>query len=1406
LGWVDPKPNKVNRAIKKQVRFILPTDNTFATLSDDSEIVWQSFSLSMIKAQTEWKTNKGKHRKSPRKSEMEQPRTTPCAPYPLDKDRNDRMLLSSEFKALETECGKFDIDLCCDNQGKNSHCRKFCSPSNPAQEARMAGRNVFCNGPFLDQNQYVGILEQYLREKAKKPFTTSGCFVVPDWHSAPWWKQLDGMNLIRYYPRGTVLFSSPMSDGTRRVMPPIRWPVCVFWDPPIPRLNNLSTEEDDDSDDGDVFDTHATDDDQVNPNGSGMSLLGTIHGKECNVFIDSGAEGQQANFIRKSFVDQLQVDVVESKTKVTFGDGRKSSTYGTAALRLHLKAIHGTLRQTMEFTVIDMPDAHDIILGVPFLTLFNPDIDWKRGFITTRNGRKKFTFKPLFNGKESSQRNNNGVHLQRVTATEFERDLFAEDTEAVFCLHIRDKGDDLAARVGKETSASHLPTDIPPQLRKLVEKYKLLFPETIPKGLPKHSFRHKIDLIDGAKPHCRYPYRLSLPELQELENQLRVLLAEGRIRTSSSPWGAPILFARKKDGGLRMCVDYRALNKLTIKNKYPLPRTEDCLDKLSRASCFTSLDLAQGFWQIPMEEADISKTAFVSPLGQFEWTVMPFGLCNAPSTFQAAMDHVLRDFIGKFVVVYIDDILIFSDNDEDHLKHLDLVFKRLQDFNLFCKPHKCSFGKKETKFLGFIVGNRSQRLDPSVFRVVEQWKPPTDTSGIRSFMGFLNHYRRFIPKLSSLAAPLSKLQSPKVAWEWNKEQQDAFDSLKATVCKAPVLRLFDDSRPIRVYTDASGWATGAVLLQDFGEGWQPIAYDSKKLNSAQQNYSTYDRELLAIFRALTHWRCYLLGRRFEVMTDHATLRHMLQQPQLTNPRRIRWISELMEYDFDVLYAPGKDNPSDPLSRLLRLQVHPHYFAIKESFQSMPEITPTLRNKIREAYKADWFFKSDVNRAKFTESDGILFFKDRICIPDDKEIKTAILREYHEAPYSGHQGIKRTMELLLRYYFWPRMKYDVQAYIKECLECQRNKVRNIRASGLLQPLPIPSRRWEHISMDYITHLPTTIDTGYNSVWVIVDRFTKMCHFVPCHHTITAKETAKLFIKEIFRLHGVPKTIVSDRDPIFTSEFWKGLFEYLGTTLCMSSGYHPQTDGQTERMNRTLEEMLRAYCAEEHRQHHWDDYLPLVEFQYNNAVNRSTGFSPFFLAYGQHPITPAALLASEPTSTLSIAEDAAEFVASLQELSQAAVASMERAQENAKRYYDLKRKEPTFAVGDLVFVEGIALPDNRRGTKIGHLRHGPFKIIQQINPVAFKLDTPATWKVHNVFHSSFLTAHNPHRDLEPDKVLEARVFRSKKQLLIRYKGHTHHQDAWVDEQDFKGKHPRLYLDFIRRMAASAALGVF
>ena len=997
---------------------------------------------------------------------------------PLEHDRDDKMLLRPFFDGLVADYGPFDIDLCTDPNGYNSYCKRSCNKNRPAQQERLEGLRCYGNLPFLDSDACVAILDNYLSAKTKDP-STCGVFIVPEWAPKDVMSRLDNFSLVRHYARSMFLFSEPAPTPTdpaaRKRLGRTRWATLVYWDPPKsevsidrPPLPPLPTEQ------------YAAFETGVNPDARGMLLPGDLNGTPCKKILDSGAEGRRANFISARLATQLGLDVVPAGIAVTLGDDHSRSDVGVTRACLTLKARDGILKRTLELIVLPMPAHQDVVLGVPWLEEFNPDINWATNLVTTRRvDQRNFVFEC---SRHRGRSTNPNVDLKLMEAYEFANMLDDDDDiEEVFLCYVQAKKIDYVDRVGKETSASHLPTDLSPAVDSLLRDFIDVFPEKLPPGKPNHKFRHHIELVEGAKPHCQYPYRLSRPELQELWDQLQALIPAERVRKSNSPHGAPVLFARKKGGALRFCIDYRALNKATVKNKYPLPRIDECIDDLATATCFSRLDLASGFWQIPMAEEDIPKTAFVTPYGQYEWTVMPFGLCNAPSTFQSMMDEVLSDYIGKFVRVYVDDIVIYSDTEEEHLRHLRLVFERLRAYSLYCKPHKCTFQKPEIEVLGFIVGGGKQRLDESTISAVRDWPAPTCMTEVRQFTGFINHYRNFMPHLAHHAAPLSRLQSPKVEWQWRDDVEGvAFRTLREALCKAPVLRLYDPSRDLKVVTDASNFATGACLLQLFDDGWHPLAYFSKTLNDAQKNYSAYDRELLAIYQAVLHWRHYLYGQHFKVITDHATLKHLIDQPELKNSRRIRWISDLQEYDMEILYSPGRNNPADPLSRLRSPEEVALFYmslaslADDDSVSLVPTFTHfersdvilgsfgvskieadvQLRERIVAAYSRDPFFATAANTDRLECNSGLFYLHGRICIPADPKIKRFIMRECHEAPYSGHQGIKRTLDAISRVYFWPRLSAEVRDYVNSCMVCQRSKVRNVKPAGLLQPLSIP----------------------------------------------------------------------------------------------------------------------------------------------------------------------------------------------------------------------------------------------------------------------------------------------------------------------------------------------------------------
>ena len=462
-----------------------------------------------------------------------------------------------------------------------------------------------------------------------------------------------------------------------------------------------------------------------------------------------------------------------------------------------------------------------------------------------------------------------------------------------------------------------VPSSFRKDLGNLIKEYRDIFPEKLPKGVPPlREVQHHIEIELGSKPPYRPPYRLGPAEQDELEEQIKDLLAQGFIQPSCSPYGAPVLFVPKKDGRWRMCIDYRALNKQTIKDRYPLPRIDLLLDRLGQARVFSKLDLAQGYHQIAMAEDSVEKTAFCTNLGQWEYLVMPFGLCNAPSTFQRLMNTIFEKEVNSFILVYLDDILIYSRSMEEHWRHLKCALDKLRRAKLFGRLHKCEFLKDQVDYLGFEVSQEGIRTSPEKVKAILDWPRPQSVHDVRSFLGLASYYRKFIRGFSQLAKPMTDLTRDKVVWNWGDAQQQSFLALKAAMATTPVLRLPDFERQFVVTTDASDVAIGAILEQDFGSGLQPIAFSSRKLNPTEIRYSAYERELLGIVWAIGQWKHYFQGPHpVIIQTDHAPLRHLPNQVSV-NSRVWRWLAILQGYNLEIRHIPGKKNPADSLSRQL----------------------------------------------------------------------------------------------------------------------------------------------------------------------------------------------------------------------------------------------------------------------------------------------------------------------------------------------------------------------------------------------------------------------------------------------------------------------------------------------------------
>jgi hypothetical protein len=701
------------------------------------------------------------------------------------------------------------------------------------------------------------------------------------------------------------------------------------------------------------------------------------------------------------------------------------------------------------------------------------------------------------------------------------------------------------------------------------------------------------------------------------------------------------------------------------------------------------------------------------------------------------------------VVVFIDDILIYSSSFDEHEEHLRIVLQILRDKKLYAKPEKCEFWLEEVKFLGHTISNKGVTVDSSKVDAVLGWAQPKSVTEVRSFLGLAGYYRKFIEGFSSLALPLTKLTRKGKSFVWDQECEDSFIELKRKLVSAPVLTIPDTTKDFSLYCDASKNGLGCVLMQ----GGNVVAYASRQLRQHEVNYPTHDLELAAVVFALKIWRHYLYGAKFEVFSDHKSLKFLFDQKEL-NMRQRRWMDFLKDYDFELKYHPGKANVvADALSRKLlhascmmiqqvRLleEFRDMNFDVRFSASSLKLSTLEIGSNLRELIKREQLLNREIqsllDKEGYTLSaDGLVLFKNKIIVPKEGSLRDKILEEAHKGKFTIHPGITKMYQDLRQMYWWPGMKNDVASFVSKCLVCQKVKIEHQKPSGLLQPLEIPVWKWEGISMDFVMGLPKT-RLGFDAVWVVVDRLTKSAHFLPIKATYSVDKCAELYIKEIVKLHGVPTSIVSDRDPRFTSRFWEAFQRAFGSRLSFSTAYHPQTDGQSERTIQTLEDMLRACVLDEGGS--WDKYLPLVEFAYNNSYHSSIGMAPYEALYGRKCRSPLCWCEVGEKSLVGpdLVQETTDKIKTIRE-------RMRTAQSRQKSYADKRRKPLEFQEGEHVFLRITPKTGVGRAIKVKKLNPrfmGPFQILKRVGSVAYQLALPPPLSnLHNVFHVSQLRSY-------------------------------------------------------------------
>lgn len=957
-------------------------------------------------------------------------------------------------------------------------------------------------------------------------------------------------------------------------------------------------------------------------------------------------------------------------------------------------------------------------------------------------------------------------------------------------------------------------------------------------------------------------YKMSREELLVLRKELSNLLKKNWIRPSTSPGGAPVLFVKKPNGGLRLCIDYRNLNAITERDRYPLPLVTETLRLLSRAKWISKVDVRTAFHRLRIKEGDEWKTAFRTQFGSYEWLVTPFGLAGAPAAFQRWVNSVLGNLLGDFCAAYLDDIIIFSDADlNDHWAKVNCVLSRLAKAGLKLDPRKCEFASKSTKYLGFVIeAEIGIKMDPEKVQAIVSWDPPKNVKGVRQFLGFANFYRSFIDKYTDLVAPLQLLTYKNSPFHWSEDQQTAFDSLKRIFTTAPVLAMWHEDRETVVETDASGWATGGCLSQFDSEGrLHPVAYYSKKLTPTECNYDIHDKELLSIIKCLQIWRGELIGlnKQFVILTDHKNLEYFMSSQKLVE-RQVRWAQILSQFNFRLEFRAGKkatkpdalsrrpqdipENPNDARLREREFQLIKnnwlpnngaanldlcHINNLSNSFipkgnvlfedtnlQSLWDTAvttdPTLVHIYNACQQGQRTFPSELNlkvsigECQF-DTRGALCFRNRIWIPNHEPLQTSLIQKTHDSHVTGHPGRNNTLAILSRSFYWPGMTNMVRKFCRNCDVCGRSHVWRSARQGFLLPLPVPERFYSELSIDFMTDMPAKNKSDPKFLMVITDRLLKSVT-LEAMSSMAAEDCANRFVQCHYRFHGFPHAITSDRGSNWVSDFWTSMCSQIGIEQRLSTAFHPETDGATERMNQEVLAYLRSFIS--FAQFEWPSMLPSAQLAINNRNNSSSGLSPFFIQHGFHaePIQQVVTTNSDPN--INYDKRASIFLNRIREAQEFAAAAMASAQQQMEDQANrFRNPAPLYKVGDKVWLNLRNIHTPQLKKKLAWV-NAKYRITKIISPHVVELDVPS--KIYPRFNVKLLRRagedplpsqviddpqplpvlpDNSNIDAEPeqyiDRILRAERIRCgrgwKRRVLVKWKGFA--EPNWEDRSSLE-----------------------
>lgn len=943
-----------------------------------------------------------------------------------------------------------------------------------------------------------------------------------------------------------------------------------------------------------------------------------------------------------------------------------------------------------------------------------------------------------------------------------------------------------ALRVKPKLSLNDAETQLPEE----VKDFAHLFSdndgaEELPpyRGILDHAINLKQENNKPLTPPWGPLYNMSREELLVLRKTLTDLLKKGWIRPSSSPAAAPVLFAKKPNGGLRLCVDYRGLNSITTPDRYPLPLFKETLRQLSKSKWFTKLDVKSAFHRLRIREGDEWMTAFRCRLGLFEWLVTPFGLINAPASFQRYINETLRENLDINATAYMDDVLIYTNgNVQEHWRTVRGILDKLDKAGLYLDIDKCEFLRKEVKYLGFIIrAGKSVTVDPAKVKAILEWQPPTSVKGVRSFLGLANFYRCFVACFAEIAVPLTNLTKKKAVWRWGETENSAFERLKKIFASEPVLAQWDPDRKTILEADCSGYALGGCLSQIDATGTvRPIAYYSRRLNGAEVNYPIHDKEMLAIVSCLKEWQAELqsVTNAFTIFTDHKNLNYFSSK-RLLNERQVRYNDLLHRFNFNLEWRPGNacqrpdalsrrdqdklGNLSDErvMGRVMQLlpSIQTNPTALSNEEEKNPENTdPAISANIfedeelqqlwkrgveadkdwqraRDAVRAgergfppDLACKLSANIAECTvAADNVLRGREnRIWVPDYEPLRTGIMQRIHDSSLTGHPGKDTMVSMILRRWFWPKLRNSVRQFIRNCDVCGRTTVWREAKAGFLRPLPIPERIGTELTIDFVTDLPAS--DGCTNIMVLTDRLSKDI-FMFGTDSMAAENCAKVFIDRYYRYFGFPRYLTSDRGSDWLSHFWKAFCEYTGIKQRLTTSYHPQSNA-SERANQEIYKYLRVFTC--YAQNDWVDLLPMAQLALNGRPNSAIGgLSPFFLRNG-YELDPL----MEPTPTSDNASRhpghilATKYVRRLKDAQDFAQAAMASTQQRYEEFANKSRRQPErFHVGDKVWLNLKNIKTPQLSKKLAW-QHAKYEVTAVPDALTVELNVPGN--IHKRFH--------------------------------------------------------------------------